>query len=90
MKFREKLSIEPHWSKSFLMILVFHNSSNRVVAIQIYFECMQTETTRPFILQSWVSDVNNSETITFYKHFRRTPNYSRVLEKIEIIKYKYC
>ena len=45
---------------------------------------------RHHFLQSWVSDVNNSETATFYKHFRMTPNYSVILEKIDINKYKYC
>ena len=55
--------------------------SNRIAAILTY--------TNHF-LQSWVSDVNNSETATFNKHFRMTPNYSVILEKININKYKYC
>ena len=42
---------------------------------------------RDHFLQSWVSDVNNSETATFYKHFRMTLNYSVILEKIDINKY---
>ena len=39
---------------------------------------------RNHFLQSWVSYVNNSETATFYKHFRMTPNYSVILKKIDI------
>ena len=45
---------------------------------------------RDHFLQSWVSFVNNRETVTFYKHFRMTPNDSVILEKIDINKYKYC
>ena len=45
---------------------------------------------RDHFLQSWVSYVINSETAMFYKHFRMTPNYSVILEKIDINKYKYC